>query len=357
VDLGVFLPIGNNGWLMSTAAPQYMPTYELNRAVTQKAESIGFEFALSMIKLRGFGGATEFWDHNLESFTLMAGIAPVTERIKLYASTATLTLPPAIVARMAVTIDSMAPGRFGVNIVTGWQKGEYAQMGLWPGDQHAATRYEQSSEYVRVMRDLWDTGRCDLDGEFFHMEDCHLGPLPQGPIEIVCAGQSDRGMRFCAEFGDVQFVLGSGRNTPTAHRQANERLGVAAQRSGRDVGVYVLFMIIADETDEAAFARWDALNAAVDREAIATMTGRAATDGSDERSHTRQLAMPEGAINFNIGTLVGSYERVAAMLDEAAAVPGTKGIMLIFDDFLQGLEVFGDHIQPRMGSRRQHPSP
>ena len=44
-----------------------------------------------MIKLRGFGGATEFWDHNLESFTLMAGIAPETERIKLYASTATLT--------------------------------------------------------------------------------------------------------------------------------------------------------------------------------------------------------------------------------------------------------------------------
>ena len=60
MDLGVFLPIGNNGWLMSTAAPQYMPTYELNRAVTLKAESIGFEFALSMIKLRGFGGATEF---------------------------------------------------------------------------------------------------------------------------------------------------------------------------------------------------------------------------------------------------------------------------------------------------------
>src|SRR3954469_4175266 len=136
MDLGVFLPIGNNGWLMSTAAPQYMPTYELNRAVTLKAESIGFEFALSMIKLRGFGGATEFWDHNLESFTLMAGIAPATERIKLYASTATLTLPPAIVARMAVTIDSMAPGRFGVNIVTGWQKGEYAPMGVWPGDGH-----------------------------------------------------------------------------------------------------------------------------------------------------------------------------------------------------------------------------
>ena len=354
MDLGVFLPIGNNGWLMSTAAPQYMPTYELNRAVTLKAESIGFEFALSMIKLRGFGGATEFWDHNLESFTLMAGIAPATERIRLYASTATLTLPPAIVARMAVTIDSMAPGRFGVNIVTGWQKGEYAQMGLWPGDEHAATRYEQSSEYVRVMRDLWDDRSLRPRRRVLPHGGLPPGPAPAGTDRDRLRGPERSRDAFCAEYGDVQFVLGSGRNTPTAHGQANERLGVAAQRSGRDVGVYVLFMVIADETDEAAFARWDALNEAVDREAIETMTGRAATDGSDERSHTRQLAMPEGAINFNIGTLVGSYETVAAMLDEAADVPGTKGIMLIFDDFLQGLEVFGDHIQPRMASRRKY---
>ena len=52
-----------------------MPTFELNKAIVQKAEHYHFDFALSMIKLRGFGGKTEFWDHNLESFTLMAGLA------------------------------------------------------------------------------------------------------------------------------------------------------------------------------------------------------------------------------------------------------------------------------------------
>jgi hypothetical protein len=57
-----------------------MPTFELNKAIVQKAEHYHFDFALSMIKLRGFGGKTEFWDHNLESFTLMAGLAAVTSR-------------------------------------------------------------------------------------------------------------------------------------------------------------------------------------------------------------------------------------------------------------------------------------
>src|SRR5712664_3506611 len=129
MEIGVFIPIGSNGWLVSTTSPQYKPSFELNRRTTINAERYGFDFALSMIKLRGFGGKTEFWEHNLESFTLMAGLAAVTSRIKIYATAATLTVPAPIVARMASTIDSIAgPGRFGINLITGWQKAEYDQM-------------------------------------------------------------------------------------------------------------------------------------------------------------------------------------------------------------------------------------
>src|ERR1700709_1874790 len=142
MEVGIFVPIGNNGWLISENSPQYMPSFDLNKEIAQKAESYGVDFLLSMIKLRGFGGKTEFWEHNLESFTLMAGLAAVTERIKIYATSATLTLPPAIVARRASAIDSIAPGRFGVNLVTGWQKAEYDQMGLWPGEEHYLKRYD-----------------------------------------------------------------------------------------------------------------------------------------------------------------------------------------------------------------------
>ena len=77
MDIGVFIPIGNNGWLISANSPQYMPTFELNKQIVLKAEHYGLDFALSMIKLRGFGGKTRHWDDNLESFTLMAGLAAV----------------------------------------------------------------------------------------------------------------------------------------------------------------------------------------------------------------------------------------------------------------------------------------
>ena len=95
MQIGVFIPIGNNGWLISSTSPQYKPSFDLNREVTQKAERYGFDFALSMIKLRGFGGPSRYWDYNLESFTLMAGLAAVTSRIKLFASVAVLSIPPA----------------------------------------------------------------------------------------------------------------------------------------------------------------------------------------------------------------------------------------------------------------------
>ena len=90
MELGVFIPIGNNGWLISTTSPQYKPSFDLNLQVVEKAERFGFDFALSMIKLHGFGGPSQFWDYNLESFTLMAGLAAVTDRIQLFACGADL---------------------------------------------------------------------------------------------------------------------------------------------------------------------------------------------------------------------------------------------------------------------------
>jgi pyrimidine oxygenase len=353
MDIGVFIPINNNGWLISTTAPQYMPSFELNRCIVQKAEGYGLDFALSMIKLHGFGGKTEFWDHGLESFTLMAGLAAVTSRIRLFASTAVLTIPPAIVARMAATIDSISGGRFGVNIVSGWHKTEYSQMGLWPGDAHFGKRYGYSTEYVRILRELWEAGHSDFKGEYFQMDACKLSPRPQVPIKLVSAGQSDRGMEFAAQYCDYNFALGDGVNEPTKAASVPARMLEAARKTGRDVGSYMLYMVIADETDAAAMAKWDLYNQGADREALAYLLGRAADDVNTEgTSMAAAVQRSPSPINFNMGTLVGSYASVARMLDEVAAMPGVKGIMLTFDDFLAGMDAFGQRIQPRMECRR-----
>ena len=353
MKLGIFIPIGNNGWLISSTSPQYMPSFALNKDIVQKAEHYGFDFALSMIKLRGFGGKTEFWDHNLESFTLMAGLAAVTSRIKLYATAASLVVPPAIAARMASTIDSISNGRFGLNLITGWQKPEYSQMGLWPGDDFFGRRYDYLSEYVQILRDLWETGASDRKSDFFRMDDCRVSPRPQGEMKIICAGQSAAGMEFSAKYADYNFCFGKGVNTPTAFAPTAARLIEVAKTTGRHVTSFALFMIVADRTDEEARAKWDLYKSGADQEALDWLTVQSGVDktsGAD--TNVRQMMDPTSNVNINMGTLVGSYATVARMLDEIADVPGAEGVLLTFDDFVKGVEDFGRHIQPLMRSRK-----
>ena len=351
MQVGVFIPINNNGWLISETAPQYMPSFDLNREIALKAEGYGLDFLLSMIKLRGFGGKTEFWEYGLESFTLMAGLAAVTERIKIYATCPTLIIPPAFAARMCNTIDSISHGRFGLNLITGWQRPEYSQMGLWPGDEHFRNRYDMLSEYAEILRQLWATGVSHFKGTYYQMDDCRVRPTPTGDMKIICAGSSDAGLAFSARYADYAFCLGKGVNTPTAFAFNNERLALATAKTGRDVSVFVLVMIIAAETDEAAMAKWLHYRAGVDQAAVAWLGEQGAADKTSDTTNVRQLAERESAVNLNMGTLVGSYDTIARMLDEMADVPNTGGVLLTFDDFLEGVEAFGRHIQPRMRSR------
>ena len=158
MDIGVFIPIGNNGWLISETAPQYMPSFELNKEITLKAEKYGFDFALSMIKLRGFGGKTEFWEHNLESFTLMAGLAAVTSKIKIFAHRR--DADHAAGHRRAHGVDHRLHRRRPLRHQPDHRlaEAEYDQMGLWPGESHYKDRYNYLAEYATVLKELMETG-------------------------------------------------------------------------------------------------------------------------------------------------------------------------------------------------------
>ncbi|MER5171059.1 pyrimidine utilization protein A [Thioclava kandeliae] len=353
MDIGVFLPNGRNGYMISKASKQFDPSFEQNLEIVHKLDRYNMEFGLSMVKFRGFGGETGYWDAALESFTLTAALAAASKNVKLFASSAILSLPPAVVARMAATIDNVAPGRIGVNIVTGWQPAEYTQQDLWPGDAYFGYRYDYASEYCTILHELWETGVSDFKGDHFTMEDCRMRPIPRNKIEIVAAGQSARGMQFAAEHADYSFTFCTGVNTPTAFSGTNAKLAEATQASGRDVGSYVLVMIIAEETDALAQAKWQKYSDAVDTQALSWMAEQSGRDkDASETSSAKRINLPVGAVNQNTGTLVGSYASVAKMLDEMAAVPGTKGILLSFDDYDTGLDIFGEKIQPLMRCRQ-----
>jgi pyrimidine oxygenase len=220
-------------------------------------------------------------------------------------------------------------------------------MDLWPGDEHFGNRYARAAEYVTVMKELWSEGVSNFKGEFYEMDDCVLSPRPaDGHIDIVAAGQSNTGMRFAAEHAEYNFILGSGVNTPLALSDTTATLVDAARETGRDVGALSLFMVIADETDEAAQAKWQDYHDNADHAALAYMAGETATDTtSDGTSTARTIVTARGRGELqhgHAGRLVRDRREDAR---RGRRGHGTKGIMLVFDDFLRhahpGLENFG----------------
>lgn len=349
MDIGIFLPIAKNGFIVSRNVPPTWPTWELNRDVTLRCEAYGFDFALSMVKFRGFGGDTEYWDHALDSFTLTAMLAPVTSRIRLIPSVTLLSLHPAVAARMAVTIEAAAPGRFGLNIVSGWYAREFQQLGLWPGEGHYARRYDLATEYVRVLRDLWETGRCTLDGEFYTLDDAQSLPRPMTRIPLVCAGQSERGIRFTAECGDDNFIIAGG-NTHDIDSDVAAIGGIAASVKdqaaalGRNVGTIALFNVIAAETDAEAQARFDHIVSGADEEAIRNIVGQAELDRSEGMSES----LKRKTMFMGLPTLVGGYGTVAAYLRRIDQETGVRACMFAFPDFQDDLDRFAERVLPAL---------
>jgi pyrimidine oxygenase len=355
MKFGIFLPNGSNGYILSTASPQYAPTFAHNLAITRAAEDCNMDFVLSMMKFRGFGGETGYWDQCLESLTLMAGLAVGTSTIELYPSIAVLNAHPAVTARMVSTIDDISGGRCGLNIVTGWNKPEYTQMGLWLGDDYYYDRrYEYAAEYLTILKELWRTGSATRHSEFFDLEDCAALPTPSREVRIVRAGQSPRGLAFTAEFGDHNFVM----TDQGGLRRITTALQSEASRHGRRAGTYALFTVIAADRGADADLIAESIVQSADTGAITNVLASASLDGNPAGTSAALqagLAAPldKGNIAFmGFPVLKGPYESVAEQLDMLAATTEIDGIMLSFPSFVDDIRNFGARVMPRLAAPR-----
>src|SRR5260370_15979082 len=168
------------------------------------------------------------------------------------------------------------------------------------------------------MRELWATGRSDLRGSFFTMEDCRCSPLRQAPIKIIGAAQSDRGTQFAAQYCDYNFCASYGINEPTRFAPSVKRLVEATGETGRNVGALILIMVIADETDAAAMAKWEHYKAGTDVAAIGWPDAQAGDDPNKDPYDTpnRRRLSGDSKTPPTHGGLVGSYVPVPRMPDE-----------------------------------------
>jgi len=344
MKIGLFMPTVNNGFIASESAPQYKPDFDYNKDLMLKAERYGMEFALALVKYRGFGGKTDYWNWAMDSMTTMAGMAAVTEKIKLIGSVGLLAHHPAVMARHAASVQDISHGRFWLNIVTGWQKSEYDSLGLWRGDEHSESRYDYADEYVTICKELWETGHSSFKGEYFQLDDALLAPRPDERIRIVCAASSDRGMRFTAEHGDYNFMFA--RDVETLRGTCKKVLDVGEQ-FGREMRSIASIHCIMGDTDQEAEEKVQRYFDGADLPALSHMMGQGEFDPAGTTSQIIQdlkIATFMGA-----EVLSGTPDTIAEKLKAYDDIDGLEGLMVCLDDPPAEIDRFGQQVMPQLG--------
>lgn len=221
--IGLFVPHFEQPWNGKTIRWQELA------AMAQRAEEVGFDsFWLPDHLLFHFPDVHRqgAWD----AWSLLAALAATTKRMEIAPLVACSSFRnPALIAKMADTIDEISDGRFILGLGAGWHKPEYDAFGF-PHD-HRVSRFEEA---LQIITPLLRQGHVDFAGQYYSAHDCELrprGPRPEGP-PLLIGGSGPRVMRLAATYADA---WNADRQNNVGNLQAlNARLDAACAEVGRD---------------------------------------------------------------------------------------------------------------------------
>jgi probable F420-dependent oxidoreductase len=145
-------------------------------AMARAAEEVGFDtiwLGDHLLYRYPDGSSRGPW----EVWTMLAAVAASTSRIKLGPLVAATAFhAPAMLAKLAATVDEVSGGRLILGLGAGWNETEFRAFGF-PFD-HRISRFEEA---FTIIRTLLREGRIDFDGRFYQARDCELLPPPARP--------------------------------------------------------------------------------------------------------------------------------------------------------------------------------
>lgn len=219
--VGIVLPISQEDGMPAT------PTYREVRAVAVAAEAEAFDsvWVYDHLLFR-FGGETTGCH---EAWTVLSAIAEATSTVQLGTIVmCTSFRNPALLAKMAGTLDEVSGGRLILGIGCGWHDPEYEAFG-YPTD-HKVGRFEEA---LTVIRELIREGRADLAGRWTTARDAVLAPPARPDIPILIAAKRPRMLDLTARHADAWNLAWFGAPDERLARVRADLLAACA-RVGRD---------------------------------------------------------------------------------------------------------------------------
>lgn len=348
--LGLFLPIHNGGWTMSTYPRGTDWTFDYNARLTRRAEELGFDLVFGpshWLSKGGFGGETHYRETSLDAFIVASSLAAITHRILLVSTLHILYGPwhPLHLAKFGATLDHISGGRWGLNVVTGFRKDEWAMFGQQqiPHDK----RYELADEFTEILLRLWsEDENYSQHGPHWTLENAYVTPKPRyGRPVLVSATSSPAGIASAVRHADLIFITSPAGARIDHALEALPALNAAVKQGaaavGRTVRTIINPMILCRDTEKEARDLYQAILDHADEGAVEGFFHSHATgDSRSWRGHERG----ERTVGGNI-QIIGTPEQVVDQLLRLKAA-GCDGIQICFFDYEPELEYFGRRVLP-----------
>jgi alkanesulfonate monooxygenase len=186
-----------------------------------------------------------------DQYAMSATILAATERLKVMVAVRPNTSFPTVAAQALATLDQLAPGRVAVHIISGSSDADQQKQGDY---LDKAQRYDRSTEFVQILRDVW-TRREPFSHHGNHYDFDNFGPaLPTssgGAIPVSLGGSSDLAYTAGGREADI-FALW-GEPLQQTKEQIDRVYGEATQAGRTDrIRFWVTFRPVVAETDELA---------------------------------------------------------------------------------------------------------
>jgi dimethylsulfone monooxygenase len=200
---GYWMPVFG-GWLRNVADEGMTIEWPYIRDLAVESEQHGFE--LSLIAELNLNDIKGHRAPSLDCWALAPAVAAATSNLELMLAVRPNYHSPSLTAKALSTLDTIAPGRLSLNVVSSWWKDEATQYGA-PFDVHDA-RYARTQEWLEVLSRLLREETVDHAGALYHLAGTVLEPKPSRIPPVYMGGESPKAKEVIAAQADAYVMHG-----------------------------------------------------------------------------------------------------------------------------------------------------
>jgi dimethylsulfone monooxygenase len=252
LKIGLFGANCSSGRAVTRVAERWSGNWPDNLRLAKMADEAGLDFLLPIARWKGYGGDTDYQGATLETIAWACGLLASTRQITVFGTVHAPLFNPLIAAKEFVTADHIGEGRFGLNLVVGWNEDEFEMFGVKQRDHE--TRYEFAQEWLDAVKLAWSPREdFDFDGAFIKLANIRAKPKPYGGTRplIMNAGLSPTGRAFALRNCDAFFTQAS-RTSMAETAERVQAVKTQASGYGREIDVYAVGVVTCRPTRQDA---------------------------------------------------------------------------------------------------------